>query len=181
MVEANHNGALAEYRRTIRLDLTPLECLELALWLERAGLEFYRMLAEETPEGRLRDFYLRLSGMEIKHEGTIRGLIKQVSSSASPKLPFDETLTNREFFLRLKTFSENKTFPHDFSFLVQLEEFKEPKEALALALEIETKAIGLYRTLSEFKLSVPAEAVLRVLALEEEKHFAEIKAILRSL
>jgi rubrerythrin len=41
-----------------KLELSPRELLELALWLERCGVEFYRFLAEEQSREKLRGFYL---------------------------------------------------------------------------------------------------------------------------
>lgn len=181
MVEKGKSGPPPGYRRTIRLDLTPREHLELALWLEKSGLEFYRLLSEESKEGRLRDFFLRLAGMEMAHEKIIRDLMISLAPQEPVKLPFDETLSRREFFLHLRSLTEKDVFPHDFRFLAQLEQFKEPKDALPAALQIEEKAIHLYRTLSEFKLSVQAHGVLQRLVHEEEKHAAEIKAILKSV
>jgi len=161
--------------------LSGRELLELALWLEKSGIEFYRLLSEEAKEQDLRAFFLRLMGMEMQHELLILQMISAEPPAPTKKFPFDETLTHREYFIYLRSLVEKKIFPQDFEFLAELDHYHQPGDALARALQIEEQTIKLFRTLAGFTLPYKSQATIVKLIAEEESHLEEIRKILNSI
>jgi len=164
-----------------KLELSPRELLELALWLERCGVEFYRFLAEEQSREKLRGFYLRLMGMEMEHENWIRRMIQSLNGEFQPrKLAFDESLTGREYILRFRQAIEEKVFPVGINFLFDLDNFASPRDAIPFAKNIKIKILAIYQLLLGFQLSEPARKIMESLIAEGQEHLQEIEAILKS-
>ena len=157
------------------------QLLEVALWLERTGVEFYRFLSEELEDSRLRNFFLRLAGMEISHENLVREMLQLEPEDDATKTAFDETLTGREFFTRLRGMIEEKVFPLGINFITELDKFRSPREALPAAVQAEEQSIRIYRLLRGFELDKTSSETLNRLLLEEEKHLNEVYKIYNSL
>jgi rubrerythrin len=165
----------------IGLGLSSREVLELALWLEKAGLEFYRLLSEETKEEPLRNFFLRLMGMELDHQRLIQDMLTAEPLAAAKKAGFDETLTHREFFIHLREMLQKRVFPRSLVFLTELDRYKTPRDALAMALALETESVKLYQGLAGFKLPYQSQSTIVRLITEEESHIEEVNKIIESL
>ncbi|HUT52415.1 MAG TPA: ferritin family protein [bacterium] len=165
----------------INLGLSSREFLEMALWLEKAGIEFYRLLSEEAKEESLRIFFLRLIGMELDHQRLIQDMLTAEPLIEAKKAGFDETLTHREFFVHLRGMLQKKVFPQSLEFLTELDRYKSPRDALDQALAIETESIKLYKNLAEFKLPYKSQSTIAKLIAEEESHIEEINKIIESM
>ena len=163
------------------VNLSARQLIEIGLWLERNGVEFYRFLSEDQKDPGLRDFFLRLTGMEIKHENWLRDLLRGQPAEPLSKLAFDESLSGREYFLRLRGLVEEKVFPLGLNFITELEGFKQPRDALPAAMRAEVQSVRLYQFLSEFRLDPAARQTVQLIITEEEAHQKEIETILRSL
>jgi rubrerythrin len=165
----------------ISLGLSAREILELALWLEKAGMEFYRLLSEESREESLRIFFLRLMGMELGHQRMVQDMIEGEPLAGDRKAGFDESLTHREFFIHLRDMLQKKVFPQSLQFLTELDRYKSPRDALAMALAIETEAVKLYKNLARFNLPYKSKSVIIKLIAEEEGHIEEVNKIIKSM
>lgn len=166
---------------SVDFPLSPGELLELAAWLERTGVEFYRLLSEELKQGKLRKFFLKLMGMEMEHEKKMRDLLGAVDYQPREKLPFDEDLTGREYFLHLRSLSAKRVFPQGFELFKNLDRFERPEDALPWARDVEKNMIEILKALRRFKLSPDSLGVIDGLIQEEDRHFNEINEILDSL
>jgi len=162
------------------VQLSAREVMEVALWLERCGSEFFRFLSESQERTGLRRFYLRLMGMEMEHENQVLQWLRSAPSEKPDKRAFDETLTDREYLSKLKKAMEAHIFPVDLNFITKLEEFTCPEDAVPLALKIKEQSHRMYRWLSRFQLSPEAAQVIESLIAEEEEHVREIRKIYRS-
>ncbi len=171
-------GRPAAIGSAIDLKLTAIEIIELAIWIERKGVEFYRFLSEEMEEADMRSFFLRLMGMEMRHESRLRSALKDFPQREEIKSGFDEGMSDREYFLRLKTLAGAKVFPEGFNILLEMEDYKEPEDALPMALEIEENTRRLYGVLSGFELPAEVASLVRDLIRDEGEHVSEIKGII---
>jgi rubrerythrin len=162
------------------VELSAREVLEVALWLERCGAEFFRFLTESQEHAGLRRFYLRLTGMEMEHENRVRQQLQSAPSEKPDKLAFDETLTDREYLFKLRKVMEENIFPVDLNLVTELDKFTCPEDAVPLALKIKEQSHRMYNWLSRFQLSEPARQVTQSLIAEEEHHLQEIRKIYRS-
>jgi len=161
------------------VELSAREVLEVALWLERCGSEFFRFLSESQERMGLRRFYLRLMGMEMEHENRVRQQLQSAPSEKPDKRAFDETLTDREYLRKLQKVMEEHVFPVDLNFITELDKFTCPEDAVPLALKIKEQSRRMFSWLSRFQLSEPARQVVESLIAEEEHHLQEIRKIYR--
>ena len=161
------------------VELSAREVLEVALWLERCGSEFFRFLSESQERDSLRRFYLRLMGMEMEHENRVRHLLQSAPAEKADKRAFDETLTDREFLSKLKKAMEEHIFPVDLNFITEMEQFTTAEDAVPLALKIKEQSHRMYNWLSRFQLSPEAAQVIQSLIAEEAEHLREIRQIYR--
>jgi rubrerythrin len=162
------------------VELSAREILEVALWLERCGAEFFRFLSESQEHANLRSFYLRLMGMEMEHENRVRQLLQSAPAEKPDKLAFDETLTDREYLSKLKKALEEHVFPVDLNFITAMDTFTCPEDAVPLALKIKEESHRMYNWLCRFRLSAEAAKVIQSLIAKEEEHLQEIRKIYRS-
>ena len=178
----NKNKSNSSRASPVKLDLKPREILELALWLEKTGVEFYRMLSEdEKLTEDVRGLFLRLMGMEMEHERLVREWLSEAPPGEHRKLAFDESLTQREYFVHLRALVERRVFPQGFNFLADLDSYQAARDAMPMAINIEQEAIILYQTLAGFQLPYPTQGTVQKIIKEEEDHIKEIKEILAEL
>ncbi len=166
---------------TIDYHLTMKDLLEVAMAMEHEGAEFYRMLAESYDGGRLRDFFLRLSGMEIKHELKLNEWLKSLGPERDAKITFDEGYTDREYFVHLKKLALKKAYPDGADLFAIMDSFEKPEDALEMAVTNEQNAVKLYQILSNFALTDNAAKIVQWLLVEEQAHVKEIKEILAQI
>jgi len=165
----------------VNIELSARELLEVAVLLERKGVEFYRMISEMLEQSEARSFFLKLMGMELEHERKLTGMLEMTDKDAINKTPFDDSMSMREYFLKLKSLAVSKVFPEGFELFDRLENPGSLEDALELAIEVENKSTALYQRLSRFKLPADARDIVQRLIEEEESHLSEVSRIYRSL
>jgi len=163
----------------LKVKLSASQALELSLRLEQTGVEFYRMLADEIKEEPLRNFFLGLTGMELEHEKTVRELLAAETDRPEQKLAFDETLTDREFFVRIRDLIVSGAFPSGLDLFKKLDRFQTPTDAFPLALKMEKRSIGVYQYLLRFQLTEAARKTIERLIEDEQSHLEEVGKVHR--
>jgi len=108
-IRARPRGSIL-IRPRFNLGLSSREVLEMALWLEKAGMEFYRLLSEETKESRC-EIFLAAHVHGDGHQRMIQDMLTVEPLAEARKAGFDETLTHREFFVHLREMLQKKVFP----------------------------------------------------------------------
>ena len=161
----------------INVGLTAYELLETAWYMERSGTEFYRMIAEETEDEKLKGFFSGLAEMEESHQQSIYELMEEHPDHPTKKAAFDETLTGREYFVYLRGLAVTRVFPQGFQVFSKIDSFERPSDAFPLAREIEENSIKLYELLASFSLTEKAQTVVRSLIEDERRHLDKIDEI----
>jgi len=163
------------------MELAETEMLELGIWLERAGAEYYRFLAQSTSEPRLREFFLRLVGIEWDHEEKMQGIYRDAHERQVESLGREEGLLGRAYLERLQEMAIKKIFPKGFE--IPTFEFgpKPLADSLLAALEAERRSAALFKYLYRFRMHGPARETLLVLYEDERQHISDIEKIMREI
>jgi rubrerythrin len=163
------------------LEFSTKNLLELGIWMEVAGAEYYRHLASKEKNEKIRNFYLRLMGVERQHEDYLRKVYKEVTKEDAEYLGLDEQdLTAREYLLKLREVARNKIFGPNFD-VPDPDKITCEEDCLNAALEAEMQSVALYKYLSRFKLYGKAKEVVQKLKQDEEGHIEDINKIIADL
>lgn len=140
-----------------------------ALALEKGTKEFYAYAASKAKEGQVKDTFIALKDMEMRHMQYFDFLYLAV--------------TEERDLLGYKEFSRNITATHIESGsplakaqkLFDEKEVKSGKDALRLALSIEGKAHAMYRSLAEKAQDIEVKVIFEEMMAQEQKHIEYLK------
>lgn len=149
---------------------TPEEIISLAYGLEEGVYRFYRDLSAQSTDGRTKSLFETLSEAEVRHKEDLWREFEDLTGSRIPRGTFESTIV-------AKTVEGGKTADQ------LLEEYgdriQDPREALQLAMSLETDALDLYLRMALKTESEEAKAVFRSLANEEKTHLRWVGELLR--
>jgi rubrerythrin len=146
----------------------PAEIIEIAIRIERNGVEFYRYLSENVEDNDAKDVFSFLAAQEEKHVGIFRKMLYEVADY-TPKYSYPgeyglfldelagsaiDSLKNYENALKTRGF----------------------QEAIKLGIEAELQTIVYFTELYELLPDKVNEALKNVID-EEKKHYLELKII----
>lgn len=151
---------------------TPQEILKAAYSLEQGLREFYLMMEEKASSESVKDLFLKLSDIEVKHQMSIYLAFNDLNDVDVSKEAFERMVTQKSLEGGLTTEQYLELFPVDLDV---------PSEVVGLAMSIEAQALDLYERLAR-KITTPSskEIVLKI-AKEEQAHLASLGRLMENL
>jgi len=153
----------------IRGDETPAEIIVLAYGMETGLKTFYASLAAKTPDGEIKELFLKLARVEEGHQQRLADLYRQVA-------PAGQDLA------RAKTTESREIMEGGFEIRSLMEQnaprLQQAPDILELALMLETQALDLYLRFAARSTQPPTRDVLFGLAAEEKTHLASLGRLL---
>jgi rubrerythrin len=143
------------------------DCLEVAIRIERNGLDFYKDLSQSVQNSQARDTFSFLAAAEEKHLGVFRKMLEEVADYA-PRLNYPG-----EYELYLEGVASRAVFTPDKMQDKKISSVKDISEAIALAMDFETASILFYNELLNNFEKINKKYVSEIID-EEKGHFAKL-------
>lgn len=149
---------------------TPEEIISLAYGLEEGVHRCYRDLSAQSTDGKTKSLFETLSEAEVRHKEDLWKKFDALTGGRIPRGAFESTIV-------AKTLEGGKTADQ------LLKEYgdwiHDPREALQLAMSLETDALDLYLRMALKTESEEAKAVFHSLANAEKTHLRWVGKLLR--
>ncbi len=142
-------------------DEDPEEVISLAYGLEEGAHRFYRGLSERSTDGKTRDLFEKLSKAEIKHKENLWEHYMTLVGGGITREAFESGIV-------LKTMEGGKTADQVLAHYSDW--VREPREALQLAMSLETDALDLYLRMAMKSRHEETKAIFYQISNEEKAH-----------
>lgn len=140
---------------------SPEEVIALAYGLEGATRRFYQDLAEQATDPDTRDLFEKLAQDEVRHKENLWERYKTVTGNRETREAFEAQRV-------AKTLEDGKTA--DQVLAEYPDWIRYPREALELAMSLETDSLDLYLRMAQKSKSEETATVFYDLAREEKTH-----------
>jgi rubrerythrin len=151
-------------------DETPEQVITLAYGLEEGAYRFYRNLCRKSTDGETSSLFEKLSQAEIQHKEKLWKKYKTLTGGHITRETFESEIS-------AKAMEGGKTADE---VLAQYPDWiQDPREALQLAMSLETDALDLYLRMALKSQNEETKAVFYTLADEEKKHLRRLGERLR--
>jgi len=148
----------------------PEEVISLAYGLEEGAHRFYRCLSGQSAGSEARDLFEKLAKAEIQHKEKLWDQYKAVTGSPATRESFESGIV-------VKTMEGGKAADQ---VLAQYPDWiHDAREALQLAMSLETDALDLYLRMAQKSQNEETKAVFYDLADEEKTHLRQLGKFLR--
>lgn len=148
----------------------PEEVISLAYGLEEGAYRFYRGLSSQSKDGEVESLFERLSQAEIQHREKLWEEYKTLMRGRVTREAFESEIN-------AKTMEGGKTADE---VLAQYPDWiQDPREALQLAMSLETDALDLYLRMAVKSRDEKTKAVFYTLANDEKTHLRSLGNLLR--
>jgi len=151
---------------------SPLDVLKVAYSLEQGLREFYITLAKKAGNEKVKDLFLKLSDIEVKHQMSIYTAYNQISKVETNKADFEKMVETGALEGGLSTEEYLDLFKPDLN---------SEKEVISLAMSIEAQALDLYHRVSSKITHPESKAIVNKIADEEKVHLTSLGRLMDSL
>ena len=152
-------------------DFNADEIFEMAEQIERNGVRFYRKIAEGSPEGDVRNLFLKFAKMEEAHEKVFISMRAELSDKEKKSTVFDPEGESAQY---LRSLADLRVFDGNagegFAFSEDLAEEEQMKGALKAAIGLEKESIVFYQGMKEFVPEGLGKNRIDNIIKEEMKH-----------
>lgn len=150
----------------------PIDILKVAYSMEKGLCEFYLTLEKETEDKRVKELFINLSKIEIKHQMYVLSAYNKIADENLKKDEFESMINERSLEGGLSTGEYLDLFNPDLN---------SESEVISLAMSIEAQALDLYQRLS-FKIkNLDSKNVINKIADEEQAHLTSLGKLLNEL
>jgi rubrerythrin len=151
-------------------DEDPEEVISLAYGLEEGTYRFYQGLSERSTDGKIRDLFEKLSKAEIQHKENLWENYKTLTGGGITRNAFESGIV-------LRTMEGGKTADQ---VLAEYPDWvQEAREALQLAMSLETDALDLYLRMAMKSRHEETKAIFHQISDEEKAHLRKLGRLLR--
>jgi len=150
----------------------PLDVLKVAYSLEQGLQEFYVTLANKAGNEKVKDLFLKLSKIEVKHQISIYTAYNRISHEGINKDEFEKIVEISALEGGLSTEEYMDLFKPDLN---------SEKEVISLAMSIEAQALDLYHRVSSKISDSESRAIVNKIADEEKAHLASLGKLMDSI
>lgn len=147
------------------------EVLEMAVQIEKSGYQFYLKAKEKAKEEKLKELFDFLANEELRHMETFNG-IKNKLKTTPYTLPYDW----EEAKLYLKAITESRFFVGPDKIINLMEETKNEKELINLAILFEKETLLFYYEILNLVAGEETPTVLKLIN-EEKNHIKKLEII----
>jgi len=152
-------------------DETPEQVITLAYGLEEGAYRLYRVLCDQSADGETSSLFEKLSQAEIRHKEKLWEKYGRLTGGHITREAFESEIS-------AKTMEGGKTADQ---VLAQYPDWiQDPREALQLAMSLETDALDLYLRMALKSQNEETKAVFYTLADDEKTHLQRLGKLLRA-
>jgi rubrerythrin len=150
----------------------PLDILKTAYSLEQGLRDFYLTLEKTAGHQKVKDLFLKLSEIEIKHQRSIFTAYNRTSGLEISQDEFESQVEISALEGGLTTREYLDLFKPDLN---------SEKEVVSLAMSIEAQALDMYQRVSARISNPESKAIVLKIADEEKAHLASLGKLMDSL
>jgi rubrerythrin len=150
---------------------SPEEVIALAYGLEAATHRFYEDLAEGATDRDTKSLFAELAQDEIYHRDELWKRYKAVAGEGKTREAFETGIV-------AKTLEDGRTADQILALYPNW--IEQPREALELAMSLETDSLDLYLRMAQKSDNRETTAVFNDLAKEEKKHLRRVGDLFRN-
>jgi rubrerythrin len=150
----------------------PLDFLKMAYSLEQGLRNFYLTLEKTAGNPKVKELFLKLSDIEIKHQRSILTAYNRTSGLEISQDEFESRVETTALEGGLTTREYLDLFKPDLN---------SEKEVVSLAMSIEAQALDMYHRVSARISNPESKAVILKIADEEKAHIASLGKLMDSL
>lgn len=150
----------------------PLDILKTAYSLEQGLRDFYLTLEKTAGNQKVKDLFLKLSDIEVKHQRSIFAAYHRISGLEISQDEFESQVEISALEGGLTTREYLDLFKPDLD---------SEKQVVSLAMSIEAQALDMYQRVSARISNPESKAIVLKIADEEKAHLASLGKLMDSL
>jgi rubrerythrin len=150
----------------------PLDILKTAYSLEQGLRDFYLTLEKTAGNPKVKDLFLKLSEIEVKHQRSIFTAYHRISGLETSQEEFEKQVETSALEGGLTTVEYLDLFKPDLN---------SEKQVVSLAMSIEAQALDMYQRVSARISNPESKAIVLKIADEEKAHLASLGKLMDSL
>lgn len=150
----------------------PLDILKTAYSLEQGLRDFYLTLEKTAGNQKVKDLFLKLSDIEVKHQMSIFTAYHRISGLEISQDEFESQVEISALEGGLTTREYLDLFKPDLN---------SEKQVVSLAMSIEAQALDMYQRVSARISNPESKAIVLKIADEEKAHLASLGKLMDSL
>jgi len=154
------------------------EVFEMAERIEHSAARFYREAATKAPERTMKEMFLRLAGMEDRHEHVFHEMRQTLSDQEKGGTTFDP---EGEATLYLQAMADDRGFEGMRSRMEKLTGRETMRELLEIAIDAEKNSILYYVGLKPLVPNSAGQDKVETIIREEVSHAADLRRQLAAL
>jgi rubrerythrin len=151
---------------------SPLDILKTAYSLEQGLRDFYLTLEKTAGNPKVKDLFIKLSDIEVKHQRSIFTAYHRISGLETSQEEFEKQVESSALEGGLTTREYLDLFKPDLN---------SEKQVVSLAMSIEAQALDMYQRVSAGISNPESKAIVLKIADEEKAHLASLGKLMDSL
>jgi rubrerythrin len=154
------------------------EVFDIAIKIEENGKYFYDRGREIIKDPEVKRLFEELALEELKHKERFETLKRQLSASAASGAVFDPS---HELDLYIKMMADQHVFISTESVKAQLDQIKDARDALKMAVEFEKDSVIFFLSMQEATEGTKGKEMIGALVKEEQEHLRRLALELKKL
>ena len=167
MTKTDQNDTIPRKEKKMNKMLNISEIIRFAIKIEQAGYKFYVESLKRIQEPGILELFQYLADEEFKHENIFKNLLKKSGDFTPPES------YQGEYNAYMKDFIESNLFRHIEFSQDKIDQIKDIKEAISLALDFERNSIVFYTALKRF-IDGDNRQIIETIIQEELNHIFRI-------
>ncbi len=147
------------------------EIVEIAIEIEKNGVDFYRTLAGSADTSRLRELFKYLEEEEKRHVTRFEEILESAGG-----YQISEVYYTTQYMGYMKALADERVFRSDISATEMADRAKTPKEAIDMAIGFEKDSIIFLHEMQNAVMKPDAEPIQKLLD-EERDHLKRLSAM----
>ncbi len=147
------------------------EIVEIAIEIEKNGVDFYRTLAGTADTSRLRELFKYLEEEEKRHIARFEEILESAGG-----YQISEAYYATQYMGYMKALADERVFRSDISATEMADRAKTPKEAIDMAIGFEKDSIIFLHEMQNAVMKPDAEPIQKLLD-EERDHLKRLSAM----
>lgn len=152
------------------------EVFQLAINIEKNGIDFYREVQRATDDPELRELFSMLGSEEVEHKKLFEEFLSGLPEKMKQSTVFDP---DDELDQYLQTLADQHIFSRGKELEEQLAGVKTVADALKLALQCEKDSVIFYLSMQDAACEGKAKDFISMLIKEEQQHVRRLSTHLR--
>jgi rubrerythrin len=154
------------------------EIFDIAIKIEENGKRFYDRSLEIIKDPEVKKLFAELAGQEVEHKKRFEALKSQLPAEVTKGNVYDP---NNELDLYIKMMADQHVFISADNLDAQMEQIKDAKDALKLAIEFEKDSVIFFLSMQEATEGKKGQELIYSLVKEEQEHLRRLSLELKKI